>query len=45
MASTNQCRVSAVNGVVHTPGIPSAGRRNDSPFSPPVISVQVKMMT
>ena len=45
MASTNQCSVSDVNGVENSPGIASGGRRKLSPFSPPVTSVQVKMMT
>ena len=44
-ASTNQCSVSEENGTENSPGMPSAGRLNVSPFSPPVTSVQVKMMT
>ena len=44
-ASTNQCSVFESNGTEKKPGMASAGRLKVSPFSPPVTSVQVKMIT
>ena len=44
-ASTNQWRVTGVKATVPTPGSPRGGCLNVSPFSPPVTSVQVKMIT
>ena len=45
MASTNQCNPLRVKGIENSPGTARGGCRNVSPFSPPVTSVHVKMMT
>ena len=44
-ASTNQCNPSRENLRARSPGISNGGWRKVSPFSPPVTSVQVKMIT
>ena len=45
MASTNQCSPLRVKGIETTPGMEKAGWRKVRPFSPPVTSVHVKMIT